>query len=169
MPVPVTSARTGQIGRRPLLAAATMAGLLPMTGCDGVGLRPTADPAQVAGADPDPDAALLEAARRAESRMVRLLRHRVRSAAAPRGLARAGLEVHLAHLALLEVPADEEGAGRGSSPSPRDLAAAEERLARRHTELAVRATSGPFARVLAGMAAASGQQTDLWRRAGGAS
>lgn len=112
----------------------------------------------------DPDEALLAAAVRREAQLLAMLRPLLTTGPAS---VRRTVQVHEAHLALLEQAEDADG---GASPGRRlrvgGIAAAEERLARRHAEAAVRASSGQFARVLAGMAAAAAQQAEVWRQGG---
>ena len=158
-----TSAQVGRPGRRRLLQVAVVAvGALPLAACQDGPLRTPAGEDGQGPAAPDPDEALLDAAARAEAQMVSLLRPLV--ASGPAALRRT-VRVHEAHLALLEHPdAGDPGAGRRMRLSA--IAAAEERLARRHTEAAVRASSGQFARMLAGMAAAAAQQADVLRQSG---
>jgi hypothetical protein len=168
----VTPARARHLGRRPLLTAAALAaGVLPLTACEDVPLR--ASDGDPAGGPPtaDPDEVLLEAAVRAEVGMVVLLRPLLRvGRPQARRLVQRTLEVHRAHLELIGGP----GWQRSMTPGPGrprqrwdQVVAAEERLGRHHSEAAVRASSGQFARVLAGMAAASAQQADLWRQSSG--
>jgi hypothetical protein len=137
---------------------------LPLTACEEVTLYPAA-PGEASPAA-DPDESLLSAARRLEGRIVLGLQPLLRHRAEPvRRLARQGLAVHEAHLEALDDRAA-PGGGAARLRAAGQVVEAEEALARRHTDLAVRAQSGPFARVLAGMAAASAQQADLWREMG---
>jgi hypothetical protein len=149
------------------------AGAVPLAACDDV-LRGGSTPG--AGHDPavDPDDALLDEAVEAERQALAVLQPLV--GAAPAGLRAplvGTLRVHRAHLDLLD------DSGRDVEPRPavrgdearrriRRVTSIEQDLARRHAALAVRASSGQFARVLASMAAAAAQQSDLWRERGGA-
>lgn len=137
-------------------------GTLPVAACQDGPLRTPAGEDGQGPAARDPDEALLEAAARAEAQMVSGLRPLL--ASGPAAL-RATIRVHEAHLALLE-QSGPDVPGDGRRLRVRTIAAAEERLARRHTRAAVRASSGQFARMLAGMAAAAAQQADVWRQAG---
>jgi hypothetical protein len=142
-------------------------GTLPLAACQGSPLH--SPPDQVGGEGParDPDETLLLAAARAEAQMVSMLRPLLTTSP---GAVRRTLRVHEAHLALLDQPGQpdqpEEDAPAGRRPRATAIAAAEERLARRHSRAAVHASSGQFARVLAGMAAAAAQQADVWRHGG---
>lgn len=116
----------------------------------------------------DADRALVDEAVEVEAALVALLTPLARTGPARlRRRARATLRVHEEHLSLLEgdsrggtgTPSRRRDAGRGEA----DVASAEDRAARRHRDAAGRAASGPFARVLAAMAAASAQQAQVWR------
>jgi hypothetical protein len=151
----------GPLSRRLLLQTAAFSGVVPLTGCQGSPLS-IADDGGFEHDRPDPDEALLVAAVRAEAEMAARLRTLL-----PRSARRVrrSLQVHEAHLDLLrdateQLPEPDVGGGRLSL---RRVSAAEEALSRRHADAAVRASSGPFARLLAGMAAAAAQQADLWR------
>ena len=106
--------------------------------------------------------------------------HRLRDAARATGRRHRGLavdlrrlvSVHGDHLELLELPEDAQvdrsGSASASTAVPRDpreavrgLARGERALAEGHARAALTADSGPFARVLAGMAAAADQQAHL--------
>lgn len=155
---------TGPLSRRRLLHTAALAGLVPLTGCQG---SPLVTEAGEPATEADPDERLLVAAAGAEAEMVARLR-----ALLPRspGRVRRTLQVHEAHLELLgeadaRLPEPDVGDDRLTL---RRVTAAEEALGRRHAAAAVQASSGSFARLLAGMAAAAAQQADLWRSGSGA-
>lgn len=150
----------------PLLVAA-------LSACDDVPLQQTRpgaltrpSPSGPATADPDPDEDLLRAAIQLEATQLARLARVGRLAVAPpvRRLLRGATEVHRAHVDLL----------RGDDPAPvvqppaavparllGRLAGAEIALAEQHLSAALTAESGPFARVLASMAAAARQQATL--------
>lgn len=165
LPVPVSSSVSplpGPLSRRRVLRATAIAGVVPLAACQGSPLRSTLDEGDSDAGGPDPDEALLAAAVRDEAEMVARLR-----AVLPRApqRVRPTLQVHEAHLEVLRGATDEppETDGPGARLTLRRVFAAEEALGRRHAAAAVRASSGPFARVLAGMAAAAAQQAVLWR------
>jgi hypothetical protein len=119
----------------------------------------------------DPDLRLLREALRREQQVqdrVLDLRH---SGASLRTELREVAAVHAAHLQLLRrsVTGDDgvQTTARPDHPEPppaervRRLAAAEHGLAEAHAHAALDARSGPFARVLAGMAAAAEQQAHV--------
>ena len=164
----MTTAPAGHPARRRLLqAAAVVAGASGLAACQEGPLRAPAGSDDVAAPAGDPDDALLAAAARDEARMVSMLSPLL--ADGPAGIRRT-LQVHRAHLALLDQPdepeQDDGDATAAERLRPGGIAAAEERLARRHAQAALRASSGQFARVLAAMAAASAQQAALWRQGG---
>ena len=158
------------MSRRTALAATAAA--LTATGC-GVddGGPPTAgtDPPT----EPGVDLRLLREALRREQQ----LEDRVVSLRGDRATLRTLLQgvaaVHRDHLDLLQRSAPDDGEDevrlriRSARPRPaagdqvRRLAAAERRLAQAYADAALAARSGPFARVLAGMAAAADQQAHL--------
>lgn len=172
---PLRPPAPGPLARRRLLTTAGVAGLLPLAAACG-GSPLDVGPVE-RGAGPqeaDPDEALLRTAVRLEEQMLTDLESLLPRS--PRRV-RPTLEVHRAHLALLrgaaddtDSPTEEEPEGQDGPPggglTPRRVSAAEARLARRHTDAAARASSGQFARVLAGMAAAAAQQADVWRGGG---
>jgi hypothetical protein len=155
------------LGRRVLTAGLLSAPLLPvLAACDG---DDVVDLPGLPPIGPDPDQPLLEAALDAERAMdARLLdagRHE-----GLRRLLRSAHEVHIAHARLLSEAAGEDGqAGEeGGSPSVvkaparatlEDLARRERRLATGHVQRAMKARSGPFARLLAVLAASATQQS----------
>jgi hypothetical protein len=158
------------LGRRVLTAGLLSVPLLPaLTACDG---DDVVDLPGLPPIGPDPDQPLLEAALEAERAMdVRLLdagRHE-----GLRRLLRRAHEVHIAHARLLSEAAGEDGEGGergegGSSPSAakaparatlEDLVRRERRLAAGHVQRAMKARSGPFARLLAVLAASATQQS----------
>ncbi len=115
------------------------------------------------------DQELVEAAIAVETQLVRLLRPLTGTGPErDRDTARTSLRIHQEHLELLGgAPSSQGGSqqlGRKQQRRQRArVARAEERASRRHRDAAVGAASGPFARVLAGMAAASAQQAQVWR------
>jgi hypothetical protein len=136
------------------------------------GPAPTADPtADPSGASAPAAEGDLELLRRALDRERQLRRDALRTARRHGGL-RANLrrtaEVHTAHTDLLQRSV--EGSSAGPVPrrvagdpraAARALAGDERALADAHARAALDARSGPFARVLAGMAAAADQQAVL--------
>ena len=150
--------------RRAVLLGALV--VAPLAGCDAV----SDDPGSGGPEAPtrDADRALVDDAVEVESELVALVTPLTRTGPErQRRRARATLRVHQQHLALLEgdSPSDKgtRPRGRASRGSGGAVASAEDRAARRHREAAGRAASGPFARVLASMAAASAQQAQVWR------
>ena len=168
MSTPVTTAPAGHPARRRLLqAAALVAGVSGLAACQESPLHEPGSSEGVGVPAGDPDDALLAAAARDEARMVSMLSPLL--ATGPAAVRRT-VQVHRAHLALLDQPDEPEQDGAGAAAPqrlrPGGIAAAEERLARRHAQAALRASSGQFARVLAAMAAAAAQQAAVWRQAG---
>lgn len=162
----MTSSPVARLRRRGLLSAVAVAAVTaPLTACEDVPLE-RADTGGPTGDAPDPDEDLLADAVRVEALMLASLQRLLdRAPAGQRPSVRRTLDVHRAHLGLLR-----DG---DSAPPPearplrsREVAAAEDRLARRHAEAAVRASSGQFARVLAGMSAGAAQQAEVWRTSG---
>lgn len=149
--------------RAVLLGALAVA---PLAGCDAV-----SDGAGSSGPETptrDADRALVDDAVEVESELVALVTPLTRTGPErQRRRARATLRVHQQHLALLEGDsAREDGSAprrRATREADTAVAQAEDRAARRHRDAAGRAASGPFARVLAAMAAASAQQAQVWR------
>lgn len=135
-----------------------------------------ADEPSVPPADPGLDVRLAEECLAAELAMLVLLES-MQTGAARRLRVLAGMrEVHQAHVRLLTeaVPTTSPSSSASpSSPAPFDgneraadlaLAQAEEGLARTLRAAALRAESGPFARVLAGMSASAAQWSAYTRR-----
>ena len=153
-----------RLARRQVTLATLTGSALLATGCTASSRQGLPDlPSQH---PPDPDRGLVTRALREEVVMVdRLTRTGHRHPNLRRGL-RDALAVHRSHVRLLT------GAMKGAHVGPSDrsrvpssaagaLAAvvrAEQSLKDAHAGLAVRADSGVFARVLAGMAAAAAQQ-----------
>ena len=140
--------------------------VVPLAGCDAV----SDDPGSRGPEAPtrDADRALVDAAVEVESELVALVTPLTRTGPErQRRRARATLQVHQQHLALLEGDSPSDKGPRPRGPDARGsvgaVASAEDRATRRHREAAGRAASGPFARVLASMAAASAQQAQVWR------
>ena len=170
------------LSRRALLGSGAALGLTAaLSACDDVPLaqtRPGAFGAPRASAvptpGPDPDRALLQAALLLEANQVARL-ERVLRLRLPREVSRrlsTARSVHAAHVDLL----------RGDDPAPSiqappaaparllgRLPGTEISIAEQHASAAVAAQSGPFARVLASMAAAARQQATLLSGLGGAS
>ncbi len=153
--------------RTVLVASAVSTLVLPMSACDLL----ASDESPGTGA-PTPtrerDQELVDEAVALETALVRLLAPLTRSGPPQqRRQATLALRVHRDHLELLG--SEPPGAGQqklGRAAQRRRLSRlvrAEERASRRHRDAAVRAASGPFARVLAGMSAASAQQAQVWR------
>lgn len=165
--------RRGHLRRRRFLTAAAAAGVVPLAACDDVPLHGSGRTGGTAEGRADPDEDLLADAVQAEQRALAALQPLVDEAPARlRALLLSTVRIHRAHLELLD------GAGDDPAPGPvvrradvrrrlGQVASIEQALARRHAALAVRAGSGQFARVLAGMAAAGAQQADVWRDRGG--
>lgn len=171
---PPAPARVGHLDRRRVLSAAIVAGVLPLTACDDVLLESSTGAGGPAdGPAADPDEQLLSDAVTAEQQALDALRALVDAApTALRSLLVATVRVHEAHLELLDGGGGEAAPGQSVPRGQvrrrlRQVAVLEQGLARRHAASAVRATSGQFARVLAGMSAASAQQADVWRQRGG--
>jgi hypothetical protein len=120
----------------------------------------------------DPDRSLLEHAVRAEEAIAERVRETLRRHHALRSRLQETLHVHEAHLVLLTGP-DRTGVvqqRRVPGTTSAALAAvvgAERHLEATHVALAMRAQSGAFARVLAGLAAAAAQQATLVPGPGG--
>jgi hypothetical protein len=161
--------------RRSFLTGAAAAALLAGCTSDGPADRDLEAPAEGTGTEPvrDPDLEAAAAALAAVEAQLALLESMTRGRARRRR-ALAGTEaVHRAHQRLLAEAVPEETAEATPSPGPvwvgsdreafRVLASAEHRLGRTTRRLALEARSGPFARVLAGIAAASAQQSVLLR------
>lgn len=138
--------------------------VVPLSACVGPSDSGNGGP----GATRDADRALVDEAVEVEAALVALLTPLTRTGPEQqRRRARATLRVHLDHLMLLEgdpprrteAPSRRRDTGRAEAT----VASAEDRAARRHRGAAGRAASGPFARVLAAMAAASAQQAQVWR------
>jgi hypothetical protein len=157
-PAPVRLAR-----RQVALAGLTGTALLA-TGCTSGGADELQDlPRQAAR---DPDRGLVARARRAEQAMIDLLTATGNRHHQLRKQLRDALAVHRSHVRLLA--GEEPGARVTLSGTPRipssagtalaAVARAERSLQDAHAALALRAGSGAFARVLAGMAAAAAQQ-----------
>ena len=167
-PVPVT--------RRGLLGTGAALGLAAaLAACDDVPLEQTrpgafAAPTTSASALPtpqaDPDRSLLDAALLLEAtqvvRIERALRLRV-----PREVSRRLATAKAVHSAHVEVLRGEDPAPRVQAPDPPQrrllgrLPAIELAIAEQHASAALSAQSGPFARVLASMAAAARQQATV--------
>ena len=117
---------------------------------------------------PDPDRGLTRRVRDDEQQVLDLVDATVSRHRSLRGPLRSARRAHAAHLALLTPDGARRPSDRGSRRSPhvagdpgRALAAvvdAEHALTRRHAASAVRAQSGPLARVVASMSAAAAQQ-----------
>ena len=155
------------LGRRMLTAGLLSVPLLPvLAACSG---DDVVDLPGLPPIGPDPDQPLLEAALEAERAMdARLLdagRHE-----GLRPLLRIAHEVHAAHARLLSEAAGEDSPDGQVGPSPsvaraparatlEELARRERRLAVEHVQRAMKARSGPFARLLAVLAASASQQS----------
>ncbi|HET7689905.1 MAG TPA: hypothetical protein VFK41_05985 [Nocardioidaceae bacterium] len=149
--------------RRLVLTAALATGALGACTTDA-----TVDPV----ATPDPDTALAAQVLMAEAELLELLDSLV--AGRPRRLEAlaANRAVHEAHLQLLREAASAAPVTSTATPAPftgddraayLTLARAEDRLGQTLRRAAFSAQSGPFARVLAGMAAATAQQSAALR------
>lgn len=144
------------IGRRTVLGVGAATAL---AGCTG-GTLSLPDPA------PDPDRTVVVAALAACRETLALIDAVADGRPARRRALAATEDVHRQHVALLERAVPELGDTARAVPRiPRDDAAAyalvarqEDRLARGLRRACLQAESGAFARVLAGMAAASAQQ-----------
>lgn len=118
---------------------------------------------------PQPDDALLAEAVAEVQRVLTLVASLTRGRPARRAVLADTSGVHEAHLRVLQgaAPTPLAGAGRRDRTSDRtalfDLAVAEDRLARRLRAFSLRADSGSFARVLAGISASAAQQS-AWLR-----
>jgi hypothetical protein len=161
--------RTALLSLGALLAGCTTATHDPSeSGRVPVASGPT--PAEDSSA-PDPDVALAVRTVAAESSVLALVTAIGRRHHRLRPVLRSAKEVHRAHLALLSDAVPDDASPPGPTPSPADrvpadpeaalraLAQAEDRLAAEHRRSAFDAASGPFARVLASMAAAAAQQS----------
>lgn len=161
------------VPRRLLLGTFLAAGL---TACGDVPLdrtRPGAfDSRPAAPAGPDPDEGLLRTALTLEATQVARLDRVLRSKLPPRttDALRAAREVHAAHVDLLR------GDDAAPQVQPPHLVArrllgrlpdTETVIAEQHATACLAAESGPFARVLASMAAAARQQAVLLADLGG--
>jgi hypothetical protein len=160
---------TGPVSRRALLGASAAAAVA-LSGCDDVPLEQTrpgalTTPQATAVPDPgpDPDRDLLRAALLLEAtqvaRVERVLQLRL-DPPARRRLAAAGA-VHRAHVDLLrgdDAPPEVEPPSSVPRRLLGRLPGAEIAIAEQHAAAALAAESGPFARVLASMAAAARQQ-----------
>ena len=156
-----------RVSRRTALATAAVA--VAVTGCGPEG---DGSPVPEAGgsADQGVDLRLLREALRREQQLEDKVVSLRRDRAGLRTPLRQAAAVHREHLDLLRRSVAEDGddevtlsrrrARREPPPAVqvRRLAAAERRLAQAHADAALEARSGPFARVLAGMAAAADQQ-----------
>lgn len=121
--------------------------------------------------DPGPDAAAVREALRVEERLAGAVRRARRQHAALRGPLRGTARVHEAHVDLLRPAVEDPGppargpALRGRPGAVLDELVARETAARRaHLTALADVESGPLARLLAGMAAASAQQARLLDR-----
>lgn len=151
-------------GRRHVLVGAAAA--VSLSACDVL----TDDEVEPGPGAPtrERDRQLADAAAAVEAGLVRLLHPLTSSGSArERRAARASLQVHLRHLELLDteppVPSGPRLDQRQARARRDRLRRAEEVASRRHRDSALRAASGPFARVLAAMSAASAQQAQVWR------
>jgi hypothetical protein len=160
---------TAPLTRRTLIGTSLLA--VGLSACDDVPLEQTrpgalTQPSASPAAGPDPDEDLLRAALVLEATQVARLDRvgRLRVPADVRGLVSAARTVHQAHVDLL----------RGDDPAPQvqpptslprrllgRLGGTELGIAEQHAAAALAAQSGPFARVLASMAAAARQQATL--------
>lgn len=158
---------SGPLVPRRLLLGTVLVGAL--SACEDVpldGTRPGALARPSAPAGPDPDEGLLRTALVLEATQVARLERVMPLGLAPpaAGLVRAAHEIHAAHVDLL----------RGDDPAPRvappqlvprrllgRLPTTETVIAEQHATACLAAESGPFARVLASMAAAARQQAQL--------
>ncbi|GAA1928367.1 hypothetical protein [Nocardioides marmoribigeumensis] len=162
------------VSRRAVLGTGAAVGLAAaLAACDDVPLEQTrpgafAPPAATAlpTPGPDPDRALLEAALLLEAtqvaRLDRALRMRL-----PRDVSRRLAAARAVHSAHVEVLRGDDPAPRATAPDPPQrrllgrLPAIEASIAEQHASGALGAESGPFARILASMAAAARQQATL--------
>lgn len=171
------------VSRRTALGGAVLTvGLV--TGCTAPG--PDGSRTKPTGSREDPDVALLTSVLASERRLLDRVvsiaaRHRDLSVAQSAAVAGARA-AHRAHVDLLRAgepsgsPSPSGSAGTTAAPAhvpgtPGSallaLARAEEEASRSHAQAATAARSGPFARVLASMAAASAQQAVHLRGAAG--
>ncbi len=150
-----------------------------VTGCSGGTDRPAAPGGTRSGSSSpaatatDPDVALAAAALASERHVLAMVRAALHRHRDQRELLRATRDVHLAHVRLLAdaVPGGAPSTAGGPVPVPaarpeealRAVARAEDRLAESNRRSAFHARSGAFARVLASMAAAAGQQSAVLR------
>jgi hypothetical protein len=157
-----------RVSRRTALAAGTGLTAAALAGC-GARTLADADHAGDARSD-DPDLRLLRLAVDREESLRAELRVTSRRHPTLRGDLERGDAVHGRHVALLvrSLPSKESRLGvavppraRNAADAARDLARSERRLATAHARAALDARSGPFARVLAGMAAAAEQQAHV--------
>ncbi len=158
--------------RRTALTVGAGAAAVVFAGCgagDGTSAGAGADPADPADPEDDPDLVSLDRAVRREEE----LRAEVRSAVRRHPGLRVELQrlagVHEEHVDVLTRSSGSSASGAGGTQveparrltareTVRRLAGRERELAGAHARAALDARSGPFARVLAGMAAAADQQ-----------
>jgi hypothetical protein len=157
-------ASRGRLGRREVTLAGVAGVSLLVTGCTVE--HGTARTDRAAPRPENPDQGLVAAALGEEHALVERVRRTRRRHRTLRGHLGEVLRVHEAHVRLLAGTVPSPGTTPAREPSvPGTPAAAlaalveaEETLRHAHVAGALRADSGPFARVLAGMAAAAAQQ-----------
>jgi hypothetical protein len=155
------------LSRRTVLGSSALLAV-GLSACDEVPLeqtRPGAFTAPSAAPVPqeDPDRDLLDAALLLEATQVARVARALRTGQR-RPLLVAARRVHQAHIDLLRGDDDAPPAPRLSTPPARVLAnlpSTELSVAEQHAKAALAAQSGPFARVLASMAAAARQQAHV--------
>jgi hypothetical protein len=161
-----------ELGRRPVALAGAAGAVLLVTGCTSRHRRgqPVLPPQRE-----NPDEALVARALAAEQALVRRIELTTRRHPSLRRHVREALIVHRSHVELLQKAGDGQRSGAASATphhgevrvpaAPRTAVAAlvraEQSLERSQATAALKADSGVFARVLAGMAAAAAQQAVL--------
>lgn len=157
----------GEVSRRTLGTLVAVGAVTVLAGCDDDG---TAGPVLPVDPVADPDVALTVDAWAAETRLLNQVRAAQRRHPRLRRRLASTRATHAAHVRELaraapaeELPPVSDTASAPARPTAalRALTRAEEALARSQSERAVRARSGPLARVLAGTAAAAAQQAHL--------
>jgi hypothetical protein len=159
----------GGVSALAVLAAGCDGGDSSGTGDSGDGSTGPDDPTTAGGPDggkEDPDLALVRTALGHERRLLGRVEAARRRHRQLRPLLAEAAKVHRSHVQLLakaldgdDATVDQPAAVPGSpARALRDVRAGERRLAGDHTRTAMAARSGPFARLLAVMAAAAAQQ-----------